>query len=73
MLFDSRQCPVELSEIAEAYVMNTLGRASAVAFEEHLLMCSRCVAAVEDADRYVRAVRVAAERLRTIAGRTAHS
>ena len=73
MLIDSDRCPAQLSVIAEAYVMNTLGRADAAVFEEHLLVCSRCRAAVEDAEHYVRAMKIAAQRLRTPTARAAGS
>jgi hypothetical protein len=62
-----------LSVIAEAYVMNTLARADAAVFEEHLLVCSRCRAAVEDAEHYVRAMKIAAQRLRSTKVRAAGS
>lgn len=64
MLSDSNHCPADLSEVAEAFVMNRLDPADGAIFEEHLLVCGRCIAAVEDADKYVRAVKVAAQRLR---------
>ena len=73
MLTDSDRCPAQLSVIAEAYVMNTLARAEAAVFEEHLLVCSRCRAAVEDAEHYVRAMKIAAQRLRTSKARAAGS
>ena len=44
--------------------MNGLAPSDKARFEEHLLICERCIAAVEDADRYVRSVKVAAQRLR---------
>jgi hypothetical protein len=69
----SDRCPAQFNVTAEAYVMNTLGRADAVVFEEHLLVCSRCRAAVEDAEHYVRAVKIAAQRLRTPKARAAGS
>jgi hypothetical protein len=53
--------------------MNTLARADAAVFEEHLLVCSRCRAAVEDAEHYVRAMKIAAQRLRTTKVRAAGS
>jgi len=49
--------------------MGTLNGAKAAAFEEHYSMCSRCLAVVETTERYVRAMQVAARRLR--AGRSA--
>jgi anti-sigma factor RsiW len=73
VLTDNDRCPAALSEIAEAYVMNTLPRADAAVFEEHLITCSRCTAAVEDADHYVRAVKIAAQRLRATTARAAGS
>ena len=66
-------CPAQLSAIAEAYVMNTLARAEAAVFEEHLITCSRCTAAVDDADHYVRAMKIAAQRLRSTTVRAAGS
>ena len=44
--------------------MDTLDAADAAAFDEHLLVCDECWMAVEVTDRYVRAMREAAERLR---------
>jgi hypothetical protein len=59
-----------LNVIAEAYVMSTLARPDAAVFEEHLLVCSRCRAAVEDVEHYVRAMKIAAQRLRAPKART---
>jgi anti-sigma factor RsiW len=73
VLSNRDQCPAQLSEIAEAYVMNTLDRAAAAAFEDHLMTCSRCAAAAEDADHYVRAMKIAAQRLRAPVVRAAGS
>jgi anti-sigma factor RsiW len=53
--------------------MNTLSRADAAIFEEHLMTCSRCAAAAEDADHYVRAMKVAARRLRSTTAQAAGS
>lgn len=44
--------------------MRTLADADAAAFEEHLLVCGRCMAAVDATDGYVRAMRDAARELR---------
>jgi hypothetical protein len=44
--------------------METLDAADVAAFEEHCLMCAGCLAIVEVTDRYVRAMREAAEQLR---------
>ena len=44
--------------------MGTLADDDAAAFEEHLLVCGRCMASVEAAEEYVRAMRGAARELR---------
>jgi hypothetical protein len=71
VLIHSDRCPAQVNVIAESYVMNTLARADAAVFEEHLLVCSRCRAAVEDAEQYVRSMKIAAQRLRNPKARTA--
>ena len=62
-------CPADPKEVTEAYVMDNLPTADVAAFEEHLLLCAGCRAAVEDADKYVKAMRQAARRLRAEQGR----
>jgi hypothetical protein len=64
MRFHATPCPAKPEEVAEAYVMETLDAADAAVFDEHLLVCARCLAIVEATDEYVRAMRAAAERLR---------
>jgi hypothetical protein len=61
---DCDRCPVDPDEVAEAYCMGTLDRAAAIAFEDHYITCNRCVEIVEATERYVRAMRVTAARLR---------
>ena len=56
-------CPTDIDETAEAYLMATLSRASARNFEDHFITCSGCAAAVEEAERYVHAMKVAVRRL----------
>lgn len=58
------RCPADPEEVAEGYIMRTLADADAAAFEEHLLVCGRCMAAVDATDGYVRAMRDAARELR---------
>ena len=58
------RCPADAEEIAESYIMGTLPDDDAAAFEEHLLVCGRCMAAVEAAEEYVRAMSGAARELR---------
>jgi hypothetical protein len=45
--------------------MDTMNAADAATFEEHLLVCGECWATVEVVAEYVRAIRTAAERMRT--------
>ncbi|MBS1855799.1 MAG: hypothetical protein JST11_10565 [Acidobacteria bacterium] len=66
-------CPADVSEVAESFVMGTLARADAATFEDHLLVCNRCTATVADKFNYVRAARIAAQRLRAPHARTAGS
>jgi anti-sigma factor RsiW len=61
---DRDHCPADPGESAEAYVRGTLPDTDAAAFEEHLLGCAHCRAAVEQADIFVRAMRAAASKLR---------
>ena len=58
------QCPADPDEVAEAFVMERLSPADISAFEEHVRQCDSCARALEDAGRYVRAMKVAAQRLR---------
>ena len=51
-------------EALESYSMGTLPEAEAGILEEHLLVCAACQERLTEADRYVRAVRAAASKLR---------
>ena len=57
-------CPTDSEDVAEDNVMDTLDAADLQVFEEHLLICEQCRAAVEAADTFVRAMRGAAKVLR---------
>jgi hypothetical protein len=52
-------CPADAGEIAEAYAVDRLGGEDLAKFEEHLLVCLKCLAAAEAADGYVRAMKTA--------------
>jgi Putative zinc-finger len=54
-------CPIDIDEMAEAYIMETLSPAGAWRFEDHYLTCNGCATAVEEAAEYVRAMKGAAE------------
>jgi anti-sigma factor RsiW len=51
-------------EALESYSMGTLPEAEAGILEEHLLVCAACQDRLTDSDRYLRAVRAAASKLR---------
>jgi anti-sigma factor RsiW len=57
-------CPLDIDEIAEAYVMGRLSPADALQFANHCLTCHQCAAAEEEADSFVRAVKAAGEQFR---------
>jgi hypothetical protein len=67
MLGTSNRCPADPEEVAERYCLGSLPRVDAVAFEDHFLTCARCASIVETADQF-RAMKVAAQRLRPVAG-----
>jgi hypothetical protein len=73
VLSDRYRCPAQINETAEAYVMSTLPRADTVTFEDHLLVCERCTATVAEIYNYVRAAKIAEQRLRSGRTRTASS
>ena len=58
------ECPPDPQETAEDYALGLLTPADEVAFEEHLLVCANCRAAVEFADVYTRSMTSAAHQLR---------
>jgi hypothetical protein len=64
VLKEPDRCPADPDQIAEAYCMGTLDRAVTAAFEDHFVTCNRCAEIVEATERYVRAMKVAARRLR---------
>lgn len=59
------RCPADAEETAEVYVMGSLPEAEAAVFEEHLLVCGRCLAMAEATEEYVCAMRSAARELRS--------
>jgi hypothetical protein len=52
-----KKCPEEISEFAELYLLQRLSEEDSGEFEEHLLGCSRCMDAVEDAEQFLTAFR----------------
>jgi hypothetical protein len=51
---DAICCPADPDDTAEAYAFGTLVGTDVVTYEEHLLTCEQCRAAVDAADQYVR-------------------
>jgi len=57
-------CPADPNETAEAYAFGTLVGPDALVFEEHLLVCERCRAALDSTEQYARTMHNASKRLR---------
>jgi len=57
---DSSECPVDLEEVAEAYVRYTLSEEQAIAFEDHYATCETCATVLYKTVDYVDAMRAAA-------------
>ena len=60
----SSQCPLDLDEVAEAYILGTLSKAEASAFEKHYIGCPECASRLDFMEDFVASFRQAAERLR---------
>ena len=59
---NANHCPPDPSETAEEYIIDRLKNADAEIFEEHCLICCRCLAALAETERYVRSMQTAAQR-----------
>jgi anti-sigma factor RsiW len=62
MKLHSSECPVDLNGVAEAYVMGTLPRPQAVAFEDHYAACDTCATVLYKTVDFVDAMRAAARK-----------
>ena len=62
---NSNQCPTGIEEVAEAYVMGTLPKHQAIAFEDHYAACDTCATVLYRTADYVDAMRAAARKLRS--------
>jgi anti-sigma factor RsiW len=65
MKLHSSECPVDLDEVAQGYVLGTLPTEQAVAFEDHYLACDTCATVLYKTVDYVDAMRAAARKLRS--------
>lgn len=63
MRLASDECPADPEEIAEAYIMGTLTKEQAAAFEEHYSGCNPCATVLQNTAEYVDAMRAAAKKL----------
>ena len=64
-MLHSNECPVDLEEVAEAYVRCTLPEEQAIAFEDHYATCETCATVLYKTIDYVDAMRAAAKTLRS--------
>ena len=62
-------CPADPETIAELYIEGSLSPEQTATFEEHLLICRHCQAAVLLSDEYVGAMRSAAREMACICSR----
>ena len=59
-----RTCPVNLQEVAEAYLMHRLSEEEVEAFEVHYFACADCATILQKTAACVEAIRAAALKLR---------
>jgi hypothetical protein len=62
MKLHSSECPVDLDEVAQGYVLGTLPTEQAIAFENHYLACETCATVLHKTVDYVDAMRAAARK-----------
>jgi anti-sigma factor RsiW len=65
VIIDSNKCPPDPEAVAEAYLMGTLSREQATAFEDHFVACSPCATVLQNTAEYVDAMRAAARKQRS--------
>jgi len=59
---DSKECPADVEDLAEAYVMGKLTAGEAATFEDHYVGCNNCAMVLQQAAEYVEAMREAARK-----------
>ena len=65
VITDSNNCPPDPEAVAEAYLMGTLSREQATAFEDHFAACNPCATVLQKTAEYVDAMRAAARKQRS--------
>jgi hypothetical protein len=58
--WDIKDCPAKPEEVAEAYMMGTLTKEQATAFEDHYVTCNRCATVLQEVAEYAGSMREAA-------------
>jgi anti-sigma factor RsiW len=64
-MLEPNECPADLEEVAEVYVMGTLPEEQAIAFEEHYAACDTCATALYKTADYIDAMRGEARTMRS--------
>jgi anti-sigma factor RsiW len=65
-MLEPNECPADLQEVAEAYVMGTLPEEQAIAFEDHYAACDTCATELYKTAAYVHALHAAAKTRRSV-------
>ena len=65
MTLEFTECPASLDEVADAYIMGTLTKAQAKAFEDHYAGCDQCATVLQETVEYIEAMRAAARNVRS--------
>ena len=58
----SSECPVDLDEVAQGYVLGPLPTEQAIAFEDHYAACDTCATVLYKTADHVDAMRAAARK-----------
>ena len=58
-------CPTEIAETAEACCMERMPCANAQHFKEHYVTCKSCASALEEFERFIRAMTLVAQMLKS--------
>jgi hypothetical protein len=62
---DSKECPANPEEVAEAYVIGTLQKEQVIVFEDHYVTCSQCATILHKTAEYIEAMRTVSRKVRS--------
>jgi anti-sigma factor RsiW len=65
VIINSNKCPPDPESVAEAYLVGTLPKERATAFEDHFAVCEPCAAVLQKTAEYIDAMRAAGRKLRS--------